>query len=59
LSFKGDEKVNEQREDTTKPDAESRPAPGRYYYDDATGYEVFDPADDADDGEGEEKEDAG
>jgi hypothetical protein len=36
--------VNERRNDTTEPSAESRPSPGRYYYDDATGYEVFDPA---------------
>ena len=38
-------KVNERRDDTTKPDAESRPAPGagRYYYDDATGYETYSP----------------
>ncbi|HEX8186934.1 MAG TPA: hypothetical protein VF586_01200 [Pyrinomonadaceae bacterium] len=38
-------KVNERRDDTTKPGAESRPAPGdgRYYYDDATGYETYRP----------------
>lgn len=41
--------MNEQRDDTTKPEAESRPAPGSYYYDDATGYEVFAPADEAED----------
>ena len=37
--------MNERRDDTTKPDAESRPAPGagRYYYDDATGYEIYSP----------------
>jgi hypothetical protein len=34
--------VNERRDDTTKPRDESRPEPGRYYYDDATGYEVYD-----------------
>ena len=47
-------KVNERRDDTTKPEAESRPAraPGRYYYDDATGYEIYRPEDD----EGEEDE---
>jgi len=42
-------KVNERRDDTTKPEAESRPArvePGRYYYDDATGYETYRPEDD-------------
>ena len=40
-------KVNERRDDTTKPEAESRPAPadGRYYYDDATGYETYRPED--------------
>lgn len=38
-------KVNQRRDDTTKPEAESRPAPeaGRYYYDDATGYETYRP----------------
>jgi hypothetical protein len=37
--------VNERRDDTTKPEAESRPAPaaGRYYYADATGYETYRP----------------
>ena len=36
-------KVNERRDDTTKPGAESRPAraPRSYYYDDATGYETY------------------
>ena len=39
--------MNERRDDTTKPEAESRPAPagGRYYYDDATGYETYRPED--------------
>jgi hypothetical protein len=48
-------KVNERRDDTTKPEAESRPAPGagRYYYDDATGYETYSPADDEDEPEDE------
>ena len=37
--------MNERRDDTTKPEAESRPerARGRYYYDDATGYETYRP----------------
>ena len=37
--------MNERRDDTTKPEAESRPAPGAgsYYYDDATGYEPYRP----------------
>jgi hypothetical protein len=41
-------KVNERRDDTTKPEPESRPAraPGRYYYDDATGYEIYRPEED-------------
>jgi hypothetical protein len=38
--------VNERRDDTTKPGAESPRAPGSYYYDDATGYERFDPEED-------------
>jgi len=47
--------VNERRDDTTKPEAESRPAPraGRYYYDDATGYETYRPEDE----EGEPEDD--
>ena len=45
-------KVNERRDDTTKPAGESRPAreDGGYYYDDSTGYEVYSPEDE----EGEE-----
>jgi hypothetical protein len=44
-------KVNERPDDTTKPEAESRPAraPGRYYYDDATGYETYSPKDEEED----------
>ena len=40
--------MNERRDDTTKPAEESRPAPerGRYYYDDATGYETYRPEED-------------
>ena len=38
--------MNERRDDTTKPEAESPPAPGRYYYDDATGYETYRPGED-------------
>ena len=43
--------MNERRDDTTKPADESRPArpPGGYYYDDATGYEIYEAED-----EGEE-----
>jgi hypothetical protein len=41
-------KVNERRDDTTKSVDESRPEPGagRYYYDDATGYETYRPEED-------------
>ena len=37
--------MNERRDDTTKPAGESRPAraPRSYYYDDATGYEAYEP----------------
>jgi hypothetical protein len=47
-------KVNERRDDTTKPEPESRPARrrGSYYYDDATGYEIYKP----DDEEGEDED---
>jgi hypothetical protein len=49
-------KVNERRDDTTKPGDESRPAPapGRYYYDDATGYETYRPEDEGPGGEAPE-----
>jgi hypothetical protein len=44
-------KVNERRDDTTKPEAESRPARrrGSYYYDDATGYEIYKPDEEGED----------
>jgi hypothetical protein len=47
--------VTERRDDTTKPEAESRRAPkgGSYYYDDATGYEPYSPDDEGDDEEPE------
>ena len=50
--------MNERRDDTTKPDGESRPAEGagRYYYDDATGYETYRPEDEE---EGEPEEEPG
>ena len=49
--------MNERRDDTTKPGAESRPAPeaGRYYYDDATGYETYRPEEDEEDAPGDEE----
>lgn len=45
--------MTERRDDTTKPADESRPArgPGRYYYDDATGYETYRPGEDDEDDE--------
>jgi hypothetical protein len=45
-------KVKERRDDTSKPETESRPARGKgdYYYDDATGYETYDAEDEADEG---------
>ena len=47
--------MNERRDDTTEPEAESRPAPvpGRYYYDDATGYETYRPEDEEEEPEDE------
>jgi hypothetical protein len=52
-------KVNERPDDTTKPEAESRPtrAPGRYYYDDATGYETYMPKDEEDEEDDAQTED--
>jgi len=43
--------MSERRDDTTEPierDAppESERAPGSYYYDDGTNYEIYDPAED-------------
>ncbi|HEX8118356.1 MAG TPA: hypothetical protein VF521_13855 [Pyrinomonadaceae bacterium] len=49
--------MNERRDDTTKPEAESRPARGSYYYDDAKGYETYRPEED--EGEGPEEEPGG
>ncbi|MDQ5838728.1 MAG: hypothetical protein M3379_18275 [Acidobacteriota bacterium] len=48
--------MNERRDDTTKPASESRPAraPGGYYDDDATGYEIYSPEDDKDDAQDED-----
>lgn len=48
--------MSERRDDTTEPrerDAPSEPErqPQNYYYDDGTGYEVYDPASDEDDGQ--------
>ena len=42
--------MSERRDDTTEQDEASRAErerqPGKYYYDDATGYEIYDPAQD-------------
>ena len=47
--------MSERRDDSATPEPETRPArePGSYYYDDATGYEIYSPeeADDEDDTE--------
>ena len=45
--------MSEQADNTTEQDEPSRkkepePKPGSYYYDDATGYEIYDPAKDED-----------
>ena len=48
--------MNERRDDTTPAGPESPRAPGSYYYDDATGYEVYDPEADEEAGGGPEGE---
>lgn len=52
--------MSEQRDDTTEPGAGSRPErarqPGSYYYDDATGYEIYAPERDEADGVAEDDE---
>ena len=54
--------MNERRDDTTEPDERNETpdtrerAPHSYYYDDGTGYEVYDPATD---NESEEEERGG
>lgn len=52
--------MNERRDDTTKPETESPPArkPGSYYYDDATGYEIYKPGEGEAEEGGKEKENA-
>ena len=48
--------MSERRDDTTKPGAHGEPeatpererTPRSYYYDDGTGYEIYDPTDDTD-----------
>ena len=48
--------MNERRDDTTEPEVESphRGRPGGYYYDDATGYEVYKPEDEGEEDGGPE-----
>lgn len=49
--------MSERPDDTTEQDDPSRTEkerqPGKYYYDDATGYELYDPAKDSDEDEEE------
>lgn len=51
--------MSERRDDTPEQDETSRKErqPGSYYYDDATGYEIYDPS--GDDEEKEEDEQVG
>jgi hypothetical protein len=53
--------MSERRDDTTEEDksspVKSEPVPGSYYYDDATGYEVYDPARDTDEEGKDERDD--
>jgi hypothetical protein len=52
--------MSERRDNTTERDEpsqkESAPQPGSYYYDDATGYQIYDPAKDEDEEEDTEEE---
>ena len=45
--------MSERRDDTPEQDESSRTErkPGSYYYDDATGYEIYDPVEDDEDEE--------
>ena len=54
-------KLSERRDDTTEPlepdpPPERERAPQNYYYDDGTGYEVYDPEKDEDDACADDKE---
>jgi hypothetical protein len=56
--------MSERRDDTTEPDERDAPptrerAPQNYYYDDGTGYEVYDPAEDEDEPDGSDAGEAG
>jgi hypothetical protein len=53
--------MSERRDDTTEPSEHDAPPeperqPQNYYYDDGTGYEVYDPAKDEDEDETNNKE---
>ncbi|MDQ1523084.1 MAG: hypothetical protein QOE47_1008 [Pyrinomonadaceae bacterium] len=54
--------MSERRDDTTEPgerdDAPPERAPHSYYYDDGTGYEVYDPSADGDETDAGDAEDA-
>ena len=45
--------MSERRDDAATTEPEARPArePGSYYYDDATGYEIYSPEEEDDDGD--------
>ena len=56
-------KLSERRDDTTEPDErapqeERERTPRNYYYDDGTGYELYDPAKDKDDEDDEDEREA-
>ncbi len=54
------QEMSERRDDTPERDEPSRHErerkPGSYYYDDSTGYEIYDPAKDDDDEEDSDDE---
>jgi len=54
--------MSERRDDTTEPDenaaAGRERAPQNYYYDDGTGYEVYDPAQDEGEADGGNEKEA-
>jgi hypothetical protein len=53
--------MSEHRDDTPERDgpsrAERKPKPGSYYYDDATGYEIYDPTKDDEEEKADDDED--
>jgi hypothetical protein len=54
--------MSQRRDDTTEPlpraPAHDERAPGSYYYDDATGYELYDPVQDEDEEDDDRADDA-